>query len=129
MLMDIELDVRDGALKQIFLSTAKVNGAQSSSENSLFERNMTPGISSRLPLNTASVFYLGVIGKGKQQSADQEILEVGCRFHFLQNAQGFGQTRKHKNASQTGILKFSSTIPWQYHVNLIHKASMFIFHS
>ena len=40
--------------------------AEASSENSLFDKNITPGISSRLPLNTASVFYLGVIGKGKK---------------------------------------------------------------
>ena len=48
------------------------------SDNSLFSKNITPGISSRLPLNTASVFYLGVIGKGKK-SEEQEILQVRCR--------------------------------------------------
>ncbi|XP_028407768.1 integrator complex subunit 5-like [Dendronephthya gigantea] len=45
------------------------------SDTSLFDKNITPGISSRLPLNTASVFYLGVIGKGKR-SDEQEILQI-----------------------------------------------------
>ena len=48
---------------------------QMDSDNSLFEKNLIPGISSRLPLNTASVFYFGVIGKGKR-SDEQEVMQV-----------------------------------------------------
>jgi hypothetical protein len=48
---------------------------EATSESLLFDKNITPGISSRLPLNTASVFYLGVIGKGKK-SDKEEISQV-----------------------------------------------------
>lgn len=40
-------------------------------DNSLFNRNLKPGISSRLPLNTASVFYFGIIGKGLKISTQK----------------------------------------------------------
>ena len=59
--------------KFLFMLIAKET--QAKSDTSLFDKNITPGISSRLPLNTASVFYLGVIGKGKR-SGGQEVLQV-----------------------------------------------------
>ena len=61
-----------------FFHTSLALETQLKSENSLFEKNLTPGISSRLPLNTASVFYFGVIGKGKR-SEEQEIMQVPFR--------------------------------------------------
>ncbi|CAB4000632.1 integrator complex subunit 5-like [Paramuricea clavata] len=61
--------------KSLFCKRKQAQETAGKSDNSLFSKNITPGISSRLPLNTASVFYLGVIGKGKK-SEEQEILQV-----------------------------------------------------